>query len=81
MSNNDPFRQATTAEQVAFVLMKLVARNEGRSLDHGTSIEGYEPSNREYILDLYADCLEATRGDRHRHATSASISRRSLLSS
>lgn len=68
MSNQDAYRQAKTAKQVAYVLMKLIARNEGRSLDRSTPIERYTPSDRKYILDLYADCLEGT------HPTSTALS-------
>lgn len=60
MSSKDKSYKATTPEQVAYFLMKVVARNEGKPLDQG-SAKGVD---RAYILDLYAICLEATAGRR-----------------
>lgn len=51
-------------EQVAFFLMKLIANNEGKSLDHSSFSDQLCTVDRDYLLDLYADCLEATRGER-----------------
>lgn len=62
MSSKDKSYKATTAEQVAYFMMKLVARNEGKSLEQG----GEDSVHRDYILDLYAECLEATSGKRKR---------------
>ncbi|MDH7794593.1 MULTISPECIES: hypothetical protein [unclassified Beijerinckia] len=64
MSSKDKSYKATTAEQVAYFMMKLVARNEGKSLEQGSTSDG--SIHRDYILDLYAECLEATSGKRQR---------------
>lgn len=47
-----------TPEQVALELLHLVAAGETVSGD------GTKAHNKEWILDTYADCLRATKGNR-----------------
>jgi hypothetical protein len=63
MSSKDKSYKATTPEQVAYFLMKVVARNEGKSLE-GAEKGDKDHADRGYILDLYAECLAATNGGR-----------------
>lgn len=47
-------------EQVAFKLMEVAARIEGLQLySHGE-----KPASRKWMLDAYAECLEAVKGYR-----------------
>jgi len=48
---------ADTKEEVALQLLKLVARAEERPVLGDTDV-----LDRKYILDLYAECLQATGG-------------------
>lgn len=45
-------------ERVAFDLLKLVAKSEGKDLD------GYGQGSKDWILDTYAECLAATSHQR-----------------
>jgi hypothetical protein len=48
-------------EEVAYKLLKDVSRVEGRIF---TAEQGRSGTDRAYILDTYAECLKAVRGDR-----------------
>lgn len=50
---------ASTKEQVAFDLMRVVMNAEGKSEHHRDG-----KPDRKYILDLYVECHEAARGVR-----------------
>ncbi|MFG1479775.1 hypothetical protein V5F53_14095 [Xanthobacter sp. V4C-4] len=49
-------------KQVAFKLLGLVAQLDGKKIIgvHGAG----EPPTREWLLDTYAECIEAVRGHR-----------------
>jgi hypothetical protein len=49
-------------EWVALTLLKMVASAEGREIRHW--ISGDHPVDRAWILDTYAECLQAVRGER-----------------
>jgi hypothetical protein len=51
-----------SAEEVALKLLTFVARAEGRPLP-GVSGSS-STADRRYILDTYAECLEAVKGHR-----------------
>lgn len=48
-------------EEVAYRLMKTIASNEGKTINPmGNNIS----ADRKWILDTYAECLDAVRGSR-----------------
>lgn len=49
-------------EQIAFRLLMIIGQSEGKSLD----ASGYAKPDvtRKWLLDTYAECLDATRGSR-----------------
>ena len=47
-------------EYIAFELMHIIALAEGKNLSVGTPVN----ADREWILDTYAECLGAVRGNR-----------------
>lgn len=49
-------------EEVAFKLLRQVAAIEKTSMYGGPG--GSEPKNRKWLLDTYAECLEAVKGGR-----------------
>jgi hypothetical protein len=51
-------------EEVAYKLLKVIASNEGKSLI-GT-MSGKATADREWVLDTYAECLEAIRNSSYR---------------
>ena len=52
--------EGDSAEAVALALLRLVAKAEGK-LDKDGDLEGVD---RAWILDTYAECLQAVDGDR-----------------
>lgn len=52
--------QGDTAEAVAYTLLHEIAEAEGKSLFHGET----NAVDRRWILDTYAECLEATKRNR-----------------
>ena len=74
MRNNDlanAFETGESAEVVAYRLMLHVFEVEGRPLASGKG-EGAKLS-RNVILDAYADCIEAVRGNRPRRPKMAAV--------
>lgn len=54
-------------EKVAYDLMMNIAGAENRRVagsKAGNSIGGQTPADRKWILDTYAECLAAVRGER-----------------
>jgi hypothetical protein len=56
-----------TAESVAFRLMLLVADLESRTL-HGNPAKDRVNADRKWILDTYAECLQAVKTPHERKA-------------
>jgi hypothetical protein len=54
------FPESTARERVAFDLYREVFNAEGKTL--GVAEGNARRPDRKYILDLYAECLAATRG-------------------
>jgi hypothetical protein len=52
--------EGDSEEAVALAQLKLVAQAEGKLDGEG----GLQGADRKWILDAYAECLEATLGDR-----------------
>jgi len=52
-------------EQVAYKLLRDIAQLEKRSLFHGET----GSADRQWLLDTYAECLEATMGNRSKGPT------------
>ncbi|WP_155275931.1 hypothetical protein [Agrobacterium tumefaciens] len=62
MSDNSSARlDGDTPEQVAFKLLVLVGTTENKMHSDGRIQSG---ADRQWILDTYAECLEATKGNR-----------------
>ena len=51
-------------EHVAYKLMKHVADLEKRSFNPDPEVQGWKAMDRTYLLDTFAECLKATRGNR-----------------
>ena len=49
------------AHAVAYKLFLNIASASGRPLDHKSRKQGQSPADRAWILDTYAECLEAVR--------------------
>lgn len=52
-----------TAEAVAYTLVQNVMNMERRSFKSDPA-PGWQPADRKYLLDLYAECLQAASGKR-----------------
>jgi hypothetical protein len=63
----DDLPENTTPEVVAYRLMLKVMEVEGRSFDG----VGKARTSRNLILDTYADCIEAVRGQRQKRTPRA----------
>jgi hypothetical protein len=50
-------------QQVAYRLMHDIAAVEGKSL-HRNPSQGYQQADRKWILNTYAECVEAALGGR-----------------
>ncbi len=47
-------------QQVAYKLLHIVAKGEGKNISHtSTAVD------RKWLLDAYAECLQATMGNRY----------------
>jgi hypothetical protein len=59
-------------EQVAFKLLETIASIERKTLNHlkPESLAGREVAQRAWVLDTYAECLQAVRGKRAVHVGS-----------
>jgi polysaccharide biosynthesis acetyltransferase WcbI-like protein len=53
-------------EYIAYRLFRHVASAERRTFDHKTRQEGESPADRKWILDTYAECIEAVRNHKSR---------------
>ena len=54
-----------TPEKIAFDLLHLIAKVEQKLLYPASSLDpGESVADRDYILDVYADCLETVTGRR-----------------
>jgi hypothetical protein len=62
-------------EQVAYKLLIHVAAAEGHTLLDGPSAKGASTPGRGWILDAYAECLKAVRGNRSFGSTKAAFDR------
>lgn len=51
-----------TPEEVAFKLLRIVASAEKKKIPGW--VPGDDESDRKYILDLYAECIIAVKGNR-----------------
>ncbi|MCK1306454.1 MULTISPECIES: hypothetical protein [unclassified Bradyrhizobium] len=52
-------------EKVAYVLMERIAQIERKSLhDPNPSTSGWTGADRKWLLDTYAECLNAAKGFR-----------------
>ncbi len=51
-------------EYVALKLLEMVARVEKRTFYHSQDMRNETTADRAYLLDTYAECLEAVRGQR-----------------
>ncbi len=64
---NDLGRERASAEELAYALMKTIADAKNRHFGR-EPVEGWQRADRKYLLDLYAECLEATKGRRPQSA-------------
>jgi hypothetical protein len=47
-------------EQVAYKLLQTIASNEGKSLGN-SPVSGAASADRKWLLDTYAECLQAVK--------------------
>lgn len=50
-------------EKIAYVLLQEIANIEGQSTSPWPT-DGFQTTNRKWLLDTYAECLKAVRGFR-----------------
>ena len=58
---SDTSHAAGTAEAIAYALMQDVMRAEDKATHKDRALTR---ADRAYLLDLYAECLKAAKGDR-----------------
>lgn len=53
--------ESGSAEAVAFKLLKVIANVEGKEFIKGVE---FDTADRDWVLNTYAECLNAAKGDR-----------------
>jgi hypothetical protein len=51
-------------EHVAYRLLVDIARIERKAFSHGDLSSGWSTADRKWVLDTYAECLKAAKGNR-----------------